>query len=1046
MKHFLVQRVCPLVVALSLVISMVIPAYAAFDEGMKDYDSVDEWDRMISHPGEAVLNILGEAFGVEVSAKPVFWAAVDRFVIPYADRVDRVTLENIAARCNETFDRPYGYNFFEQFIRGSEQVIADVFSLGFLGTADLNFTVEKHPASGYYRIYENTLGLWLVSSIGTYPYYDPSVGDHWIETTSAYALMGKAKLAVVDGSVLESTAKFLTSTGDRAYVADFGTKYKAIYQDGHKILANSDGLPYVALSSDPEWAVNQDRNDTTVKENGEVIEGVTDNSTHIDLSGMTVTLPDGSINFIDQLIYDESTKSYHIDSHDTYNYETNYYYEWNYYINYTSITYIGQTEEYNKYYEVYYELPDGRDSADLTAEELEQLNVSLDIIPYGRSADDTSLRSLYHFDGDTKDASYWNYCTDFTWNKGASLTYMDAGVFDGALYLDEKEHDFTLTLPSNVTAGDFTLQFRYYQSHTLTPQTDSYISFSGTPLFYFNGGQFLDNNSSVLGDTPIGSWNEIALIREDGTLYFYLNGVALGSSTVTGSLGKEITFHFGSDQQTYKYFDELRFLNYALQTDGKNYEPTAVPHDTNLALVLPDSAVPVADEYWKITSSSENLFGYTVEDFTLGLIPDFIEERGSYFPRWSTYDSNFTASGDDNGTVAAYDGYLRISSNDSTSDSFDVYDGYTAALQTCLGWGEKSDYDQYLPDGTYTFSLVLADGTICSFPFDAHSFDVSSGDYSESFSWGTISHQLGYDDGFYYNYIGITPTDSVDIIYMELVSGSSTDLQVEKIESVTAIDKEDLNTPTLAVRTDLDITSYHIGGVRPSIPVKGQVWALVESGYITSIQIYNGSAWEACDGRIWTGERWIPARSYNIITLQDMYDIKDATQDFEYIYTESGFWTWWQKSWNAFQEKLFGGTGSYVPGGSSAPGSAQENVSNVLSSLIEGILGVITETLKSLIGAASDLISGFFSFFSDTVFGGIKDFFSAFGELVNPFQSVVENEDGTTTTVSALPEGIATVFAFVSGIFMVMPAELRTIMMFGIGLMFLLAVFKKAGA
>lgn len=1044
MKHFLVQRVCPLLVALSLVISMVIPAYAAFDEGLRDYDSVADWDKLITNPGEAMLSLMGEFFGVEASAKPVFWAAVDNRVIPVAGSVDRVQLNNILESIEEIFNRPYGYNFFEQIFRGTQQFAADIFSLSFLGTAELDFSIEQHPSSGYYRIYENTKNVWLVSSNGTYPYYDPSVEDHWIETSSAYALMGKAKLALVDSPILQSTADQLAASGDRAYVADFGTKYKAIYQDGHKILANSNGYPYVALSSDPEWAVNQDRNDTTVKENGEVIEGVTDNSTNIDLSDMTITLPDGSINFIDQLIYDESTKSYHIDSHDTYNYETNYYYEWNYYINYTSITYIGQTEEYNKYYEVYYELPDGRDSADLTAEELEQLNVSLDIIPYGRSADDTSLRSLYHFDGDTKDASYWNYCTDFSWNKGASLTYMDAGVFDGALYLDEKEHDFTLTLPSNVTAGNFTLQFRYYQSHTLTPQTDSYISFSGTPLFYFNGGQFLDKNRSTLGDTPIGSWNEIALIRENGTLYYYLNGVSLGSSDVSSSFGEEITFHFGNEQQTYKYFDELRFLNYALQTDGKNYTPTAVPHDTNLALVLPDSVIPVADEYWKITSSSENLFGYTTEDFNCGVIPYWYTRdgssgyHGSGFPAFRSYDNFVAVSGNPVGSIEAYDGYLHLI-NDGGTTGADVYSGCLAPFHTRLN---SYSENHFAGTGDFIFSVVLADGTVYSLPF---THKTNEDKYAE-FDWGSLTYEYLDNDGDDLYYLCVIPDSEIDVIYMELVPGSSTDLKAEKIESVTAFDKDSLNTPTLAVRTDLDITSYQIGGVRPSIPEKGQVWALVESGYITSVQIYTGSAWEACDGRIWTGERWVPARSYNIITLQDMYDIKDATQDFEYIYTESGFWTWWQKSWNAFQEKLFGGTGSYVPGGSSAPGSAQENVSNVLSSLIEGILGVITETLKSLIGSASDLISGFFSFFSDTIFSGIKDFFSSFGELVNPFQSAVENEDGTTTTVTALPGGIATVFAFVSGVFMVMPAELRTIMMFGIGLMFLLAVFKKVGA
>ena len=118
------------------------------------------------------------------------------------------------------------------------------------------------------------------------------------------------------------------------------------------------------------------------------------------------------------------------------------------------------------------------------------------------------------------------------------------------------------------------------------------------------------------------------------------------------------------------------------------------------------------------------------------------------------------------------------------------------------------------------------------------------------------------------------------------------------------MDSASLNTPTLAVRSDIPVTNYQIGGVRPSIPYKGLVWAMVESGYISSLQIYDGRAWVQCDGRIWTGERWIPYSSYNVVTLSDMYDIADASgqSGYEYIYSESGFWSWFQKAWLDFRQ------------------------------------------------------------------------------------------------------------------------------------------------
>jgi len=370
------------------------------------------------------------------------------------------------------------------------------------------------------------------------------------------------------GTLTESPA------GDHWYIQKSNQSGTSI-----QVLVNTGGVPYACPKEKNSAAIEQDRPSTTIKdENGNeiTIEG-DDTDLDLDLTDKLLTIFGDVLN-IDQLIYDEGTKTYFIDASKTditNNITNNYYFKWEYHINYTSVTYIGQTEEYDKYYEVYYELPDGRDSADLTKEELEQLNVSVDVIPYERAADDTSLRSLYHFDGDTRDASYWNYCTDFAWKTGASLTYMDSGAFNGALYLDEKEHEFTITLPSAITAADFTLQFRYYQGYTAAAVNDTYISFGDTVVMRMNGTHLMKQTSTKMAEIPIGTWNEIAFMRKGKTHYWYLNGVCLASGTgFNGTTFEDtITFHFGSEQQTFKYLDELRFLDYSLVDGGANYVP-----------------------------------------------------------------------------------------------------------------------------------------------------------------------------------------------------------------------------------------------------------------------------------------------------------------------------------------------------------------------------------------------------------------------------------------------------------------------------------------
>ena len=286
-----------------------------------------------------------------------------------------------------------------------------------------------------------------------------------------------------------------------------------------------------------------------------------------------------------------------------------------------------------------------------------------------------------------------------------------------------------------------------------------------------------------------------------------------------------------------------------------------------------------------------------------------------------------------------------------------------------------------------------------------------------------------------------------DSVYTALSDRST--ITAEHITSIIAMTPEDLATPTLAVRSDVPVTSWQIGGVRPSVPTKGQVWALVERQYITSLQIYNGRAWETCDGRVWTGSRWVPYSSYNVVTLKDMSDIVDSSgPDKEYIYTETGFWDWWQRSWNAFTTKFFSlleGSG-LSPGGSSSgmvSGSVTESLKNALSSLIDGLFGVIQTILEVLLAPVKNLLTFVSDLFTDSVFSGITDFFSAFGgdgSLWEFFQR--EGDDGSSTV--GLPSEIGVAFGFFSGVLLALPSDLRFVLFFGVGLMVFFSILKLA--
>lgn len=908
MKKFVIRRILPAMLALSVMVSiMVVPARAV--------DPVT-----IAKAIESVLGLLETAESIARMQKEL------------SDYFKGLT----------TLTHGYGWCAADAGVAAwhvSEQTLYELKDMVNNASSSLSAEVVQHPQQSDWKVVRiMTAGEWnsrficLADKDSGSPFVyqvgkDDAMSDDEKQEETSVRWIPASSVQIASGMYtpvpLSRLQELAAQNGGTVYppVSQQADYYYIIRNGGRFFLADENMKPFVyqpnRVADKPEdrptgsiWVV--DENGNLVQVEGDDLP----DNVGVDLGTLIGNLPTDSNVIFNGCTYDESTKTYyyHTEVPITIDNRQYYYFTYNYHINYTSVTYIGTTEEYDKHYEVYYKLPDGRSSADLTAEELEQLNLSIDVINYGRSADDVSLRSLYHFDGDTDDASYWNYCTEFTWNKGASLTYMDEGTFNGSLYLDETEHDFTFTMPSGLT-GDFTLQFRYYQSATAAPQTDSYINLGSSAVLKLDGASIKDGSGATLSAMPIGSWNELALIRDSGTLYYYLNGVKIGSVS-QGIAWDKLTFHFGSGQQTFKKLDELRVLNRALQKGGASYTPTSVPHDTNLTLVLPDSAKPVADEYWSVKFHEDAACS---ANFTNG---------GTLADIGSPTVNNMTAS--------VFPSGLYIQPGSCHADF------YNSVLEKGYYRSQISETPYllcYLQDGGTYFqhqiSIVFDDGTVFDSRFFVRSpysgkFYVASSDAPEPseywkcpFPGGVLTVGLSNNSDGIFLYIVFDPSSTHNIVaierYSEAVPYSATMVQdslsalaarstitAEHITSITAMTPEDLATPTLAVRSDIPVTSWQIGGVRPSVPSKGQVWALVERQYITSLQIYNGRAWEACDGRVWTGSRWVPYSAYNVITLKDMSDIVDSSSpDKEYIYTESGFWDWWQRSWNAFTTKFF---------------------------------------------------------------------------------------------------------------------------------------------
>lgn len=819
-------------------------------------------------------------------------------------------------------------------------------------------------------------GHWVVNADGKFPYVDAAKWEEYISGVTGsvvtgpsgyeflYTGEGSRDLWVNANDINQKTLTgFVVVSPEAIYKAKQelsekypdvqvydkfrrnGTPYYVLFRPNAggygAFYCNCNGVLYAAYTPEAESSsvTNQQRPVNQVVSGG----STTDVVTNVNNDNRVINNDDRTITIInengDKITQDILNEYYNIDDHSytvtTYNTQNNTYNYYTYNIQYTYnntyVTYIGSTAEYQpKEWALYYELPDGRSSADLTEEDIAGLSFQFnDVVNYKRSATDTSLRALYHFDGNTNDSSYWSTQGDFTWNTGASITYMESNAFNGALYLDEKTHDFTITLPSNIGSGDFSLQWRYYQnSATTSTNMDNYVTVGGQKLLQWSEHTLYNGSGTKVGDLSVGTWQELALVRNKGTLYIYHNGVKLASVALSSVLANQIIFHLGPASKAYAMLDELRFVNFAIAQAGAAYTPTAVPYDTNSVLILPDGVFPVAEEHWEWDTTITPSFaidlstGFVpVVDFTTGSSPyapypslgKIVRRRSSYFSVSDGFCSVNTLGAAN--TLAGYGSAYRFDSDGT--NLFIPVDEFTGLWKN---WKHK-----YF--GTYTVSFVLSDGTI-------HSGTVSVSNSNRVQSWvicgplkfcfikGAVYCQdSSSDEWATVLAFGLTSASNpVDLVYLEIVPGTQGNTGHKFVSAVYSSDEIQPN--TAAVQSDIPIHGYTVGGVRPTFPERGDVWFPVEGSRISGVYIYNGQAWEQTNARWWTGKRWIPIYAFDLVTLQDCWDVTSSdgpgTEVTPPISSDYGFWNWWKAQWldfRAWLEKALnnsGGSGDNV--------------------------------------------------------------------------------------------------------------------------------------
>ena len=181
--------------------------------------------------------------------------------------------------------------------------------------------------------------------------------------------------------------------------------------------------------------------------------------------------------------YNTTNELYYSPSFDAYYYTTtvneqtyyNYVYEGDTYVTY--IVDVPENPNENRYFEVYFELPDGRNSFNLSAEDVHGEYFIYDIILYDYVPEDDGVTlGLWHLDGDLSNCSV----NGGLLGSSSSATYKNA-YFEGGKFLNAL-NDYLYLYANGTLPSSYTLEFIAY--------VEDFSPFHSKNTVYSNSGSF----------------------------------------------------------------------------------------------------------------------------------------------------------------------------------------------------------------------------------------------------------------------------------------------------------------------------------------------------------------------------------------------------------------------------------------------------------------------------------------------------------------------------------------------------------------------------
>lgn len=365
---------------------------------------------------------------------------------------------------------------------------------------------------------------------------------------------------------------------------------------------------------------------------------------------------------------------------------------------------------------------------------------------------------------------------------------------------------------------------------------------------------WINNSKIVSSDNNLinyNLWNYCAILS-DGSVYINGNDTGIDIDNTI-----DFNIQFNSDNIT--YFDELACFN-----TNRSYISPSIPYDSNIVYSLPD--------YVEQVSSS-------------GIMQNQLVHNGNFINTDNWYSTNGTFSVNNNICTFTNNGNYE---SDIRSYAFPIYidhiyyrcfniystiDGYVGvAFDGCTDTQKNyfidantytSIKDYYKSSGNYPYSNGLS---IYFLQTGVYSFDISNVYVIDL----TLMFGVGYEpskewcDEYLDEYIAYNSGTLIKNHY----SISSEYIYTENVVNLYNVNNQ------ILIQSIIPVSSWKIGGYRPSNPYYGDVYINVDDmGYITSVQQFNSIEWIEVKAGLYNIylNKWLDAIGFNIFNYNWEY-------------------------------------------------------------------------------------------------------------------------------------------------------------------------------